>query len=73
MEVIIVGGGIGGLALALNLHAAKIKCTVYEAVSDLKIVGVGINLQVSGVLELYKLGLQEELEKTGIKTRELAY
>ena len=30
-EITIVGGGIGGLALALNLHKHKISCRVYEA------------------------------------------
>jgi 2-polyprenyl-6-methoxyphenol hydroxylase-like FAD-dependent oxidoreductase len=42
MKVAIVGGGIAGLALALNLHARKIACEVYEAAPELKELGVGI-------------------------------
>jgi len=31
MRVVIVGGGIGGLALALMLRARAIPCEIYEA------------------------------------------
>jgi len=34
MKVIVVGGGIGGLSLALSLHQAGIAVRVYEAASD---------------------------------------
>ncbi len=44
MEILIVGAGIGGLTLALALHARGIGCRVYEAAPSLKAVGVGINL-----------------------------
>jgi 2-polyprenyl-6-methoxyphenol hydroxylase-like FAD-dependent oxidoreductase len=30
MQVLIAGGGIGGLAAALSLHQAGIGCTVFE-------------------------------------------
>lgn len=43
MRVIIVGGGIGGLTLALMLHARGINATVYEQASEIREVGVGIN------------------------------
>ena len=35
MEIIVVGGGIGGLSLALSLHQAGFNVRVYEAVRDL--------------------------------------
>ena len=44
MEVTIVGGGIGGLTLALMLHEAGIATRVYEAAPELKALGVGVNL-----------------------------
>ena len=34
MHVLIIGGGIGGLAIALSLHAASIPCTVFEQVQE---------------------------------------
>jgi 5-methylphenazine-1-carboxylate 1-monooxygenase len=73
MKVIVVGGGIGGLSLALSLHQAGIAVRVYEAVSDLAPIGVGINLQPAAVRELTELGLAGSLARTGIATRELAY
>ena len=63
MEVIVVGGGIGGLSLALSLHQAGITVRVYEAVRDLAPLGVGINLQPTAVRELTELGLGDELAR----------
>jgi 5-methylphenazine-1-carboxylate 1-monooxygenase len=73
MHVIIVGGGIGGLSLALSLYQAGIAVRVYESVGDLAPLGVGINLQPSAVRELTELGLAEDLERTGIPIGELSY
>jgi len=73
MDVIIVGGGIAGLTLALSLDQAAIASRLYEAVADPAPLGVGINLQPPAVRELTELGLAEELAHTGIATRALAY
>jgi 2-polyprenyl-6-methoxyphenol hydroxylase-like FAD-dependent oxidoreductase len=73
MKVIVVGGGIAGLSLALSLHQAGIEVRVYEAVGDLAPLGAGINLQPAAVRELAELGLGDALAKTGIATRELTY
>ena len=73
MKVIVVGGGIGGLSLALSLHQAGIAARVYEAVDDPIPVGLGINLQPTAVRELTELGLGDVLAQTGIATQELAY
>jgi 5-methylphenazine-1-carboxylate 1-monooxygenase len=71
MEIIIVGGGIGGLSLALSLHQAGFNVRVYEAVRDLLPLGVGINLQPTAVRELVELGLGDALTETGIATQRL--
>ena len=44
MEVVVLGGGIGGLTLALSLHRQGIACRVFEAVDAFKPLGVGINM-----------------------------
>ena len=43
-DVIIVGAGIGGLTLGLALHQAGIACRIFESASEIRPVGVGINL-----------------------------
>jgi 5-methylphenazine-1-carboxylate 1-monooxygenase len=73
MKVIVVGGGIGGLSLALSLHQAGIGVCVYEAVRDPAPLGLGINLQPSAVRELTELGLGDELARIAGATRELSY
>ena len=73
MHVLIVGGGIGGLAAALSLHAAGIDCTVFEQVRELRELGVGINTLPHAIKELAALGLLPALDRAGIRTRELVY
>ncbi|MGJ7605889.1 flavin-dependent oxidoreductase [Variovorax sp. LT1R20] len=69
-QVIILGAGIGGLTLALSLHQAGIPCRVYEAVPELKPLGVGVNLLPHAVRELTELGLLPQLDKVGVRTKE---
>src|SRR5690242_8471689 len=73
MTVLIAGGGIGGLALALSLHQVGIKCRVFESVEEIKPLGVGINVLPHAARELIELGLMEELDRTGVRTSELSY
>jgi 2-polyprenyl-6-methoxyphenol hydroxylase-like FAD-dependent oxidoreductase len=73
MDVIIVGGGIGGLSLALALHRVGVPCRVYEAASELKELGVGINLLPHAVGQLDDLGVAEALLARGIETREVCF
>jgi 2-polyprenyl-6-methoxyphenol hydroxylase-like FAD-dependent oxidoreductase len=72
-EVAIVGAGVGGLTLALSLHAAGISCRVYEAVGEIRPLGVGINLLPHAVRELERLGLLEQLAAVAITTRESVF
>ncbi|MCF7728292.1 flavin-dependent oxidoreductase [Sulfitobacter sp. M220] len=72
-HILIAGGGIGGLALALSLHQLGVRCTVYEQVRALKPLGVGINIQPNAVRELFDLGLTPaQLDKIGVPAREWA-
>jgi 2-polyprenyl-6-methoxyphenol hydroxylase-like FAD-dependent oxidoreductase len=72
-RVLIAGGGIGGLALALTLDQIGVPFTVFEAVEDLKPLGVGINIQPHGVRELFDLGFTEaDLNTVGLPAREWA-
>jgi 5-methylphenazine-1-carboxylate 1-monooxygenase len=70
MSIAIVGGGICGLTLALNLHARGLSCRVYEAAPELKELGVGITLLPHGMREFTALGLGDELLAAGIENAE---
>ena len=73
MRVIVVGGGISGLTMALSLHQAGIPVTVYEAAREVRPLGVGINLQPNAVRELTELGLGARLAAIGNATEALAF
>lgn len=71
--VLIAGGGIGGMSLALTLHQIGVPCVVLEAVPELKPLGVGINLQPNAVRELHALGFGNALlDHIGVQAREWA-
>jgi len=73
MDIAIVGGGIGGLALALALHQRGIPCRVYESTPEVKELGVGITLLPHAMRELTALGLGEALAAQGIENRESCF
>ncbi len=72
MKVIVCGGGISGLALALSLNAAEIDVEVFEASPRVEELGVGINVLPHAVRELTELGLADEVAKEGLAVSELA-
>lgn len=73
MRILVIGGGIGGLATALALHAAGIEVEVFEAAGEVRPLGVGINLQPHAVRELTELGLGQALAANGVATQEFRY
>jgi 2-polyprenyl-6-methoxyphenol hydroxylase-like FAD-dependent oxidoreductase len=71
--VLIAGGGIGGLAMALTLHQIGVPCIVFESVREMRPLGVGINLQPNAVRELGDLGIGEALlDGVGLPAKEWA-
>src|SRR5471032_398662 len=73
MKIVIAGAGIGGLTAAMCLKRAGFDVEVFEAVSELRPLGVGINIQAGAVRILSNLGMEPALAATGIETRELRY
>src|SRR6266849_9610916 len=73
MKIVIAGAGIGGLTAAMCLKRAGFDVEVFEAVSELKPLGVGINIQAGAVRILSDLGLEPALAATAIETSELRY
>jgi 5-methylphenazine-1-carboxylate 1-monooxygenase len=72
-EVVIVGGGVGGLTLGLALHAAGIPCRIFESVAEIRPIGVGINLLPHASKELAALGLEQALSQIAIETEDATF
>jgi 2-polyprenyl-6-methoxyphenol hydroxylase-like FAD-dependent oxidoreductase len=73
MTIAIIGGGIAGLATALNLHRVGLPCQVFEAAPAMKELGVGITLLPHAMRELENLGLKSQICAAGVCNRESAY
>jgi flavin-dependent dehydrogenase len=67
MDVAVIGGGIGGLGLALQLDHAGIDCRVYESAPAYAPLGVGINLFPHAVRPLVDLGLEDALRSAAVE------
>ncbi len=72
-EIAIIGGGITGLALALNLNRRGIACRVYERASEIKELGVGITLLPHAMREFTALGIGDALLAAGIENAESCF
>jgi 2-polyprenyl-6-methoxyphenol hydroxylase-like FAD-dependent oxidoreductase len=73
MHIAIVGGGICGLSLAMNLHRLGISSRVYERAQEIKELGVGITLLPHAMREFDALGVADELLKAGIENVESCF
>ncbi len=73
VKVVIAGGGIGGLTAAMGLHARGIDVTVYESVTALQPLGVGINVLPHAMAQLDRIGLLSTVLPLGVPTAELCF
>lgn len=73
MTVLIAGAGIAGLSLALTCHQIGVPVRVFESASEIKPLGVGINLQPNAVRELFDLGFENALDSIGVQTRDYGF
>ncbi|MGR3701523.1 MAG: flavin-dependent oxidoreductase [Paracoccaceae bacterium] len=73
MTVLIAGAGIAGLAMGLTLHQLGIPFRIFERVGEMRPLGVGINIQPNAVRELYDLGLRDQLDAIGVRTRQYGF
>ena len=66
-SIAVVGGGIGGLTAAVLLLRAGFDVQVYEQSKALSEVGAGINIGPNASRILHRIGIANELERTGVK------
>ncbi|GAA0935216.1 flavin-dependent oxidoreductase [Pseudonocardia zijingensis] len=75
MKVVVAGGGIGGLTLALSLQARfdDVDVHVYDAAPVFKPLGLGINLMPHCVRVLTQLGLRDALSEVAVEAQEFVF
>lgn len=71
--VLVVGGGIGGLACALALARVGRRVHVLESAQRFGEIGAGIQLAPNAIRCLRALGILEALQATAVRPRELVY
>jgi len=72
-HIVIAGAGIGGLSAALCLHEQGFVVKIFEAVEEIKPLGVGINVMPHSSKILHELGLGEKLDEIAIRTQCIEY
>jgi len=73
LDVVIVGGGIGGLTTAIALQRAGHRVRVVDQVRELRPAGAGISLWSNGVKVLNELGLGSRVADMGGTMERMAY
>jgi 5-methylphenazine-1-carboxylate 1-monooxygenase len=73
MKVLIAGGGVGGLTLALMLKQRGIEAEIFEQSTEIRELGVGVNTLPHAIKELSLLGLLPALDRIAIRTKQLVY
>jgi 2-polyprenyl-6-methoxyphenol hydroxylase-like FAD-dependent oxidoreductase len=61
----IVGGGIGGLTLAIALQRKGFDVTIYENAPEIKPLGAGLGLAVNAVKAVMEIGIGDEVLRAG--------
>ena len=66
LKVAVIGGGIGGLVLALALRERGISFELYEQAGELREIGAAVALSGNGTRELRRLGLGDQVEAVSV-------
>jgi len=72
-RVAVVGGGIGGLTLAIALRRAGVDVVVFERTAELREVGAAVAVAANSTRLLARLGLADELAAVSTVPSELVF
>ena len=64
-SVLVVGGGLAGMGVAIHLAAAGVAVDLVEVDPEISALGSGITLQGNALRELRSLGVWDQVERTG--------
>lgn len=73
LRIAIIGGGIGGLTLALALRQRGLRAKVFEQAAALTEIGAAVALSANSTRELRRLGLLDGLMPLATEPSELIY
>jgi salicylate hydroxylase len=66
LKIAVVGGGIGGLVLALALRERGISFELFEQAQELREIGAAVALSANATRELRRLGLGDQVEAVSV-------
>ena len=72
-RIAIVGAGIGGLTLAIDLRARGIRADIYEQAPQLTEIGAAVALSANATRELDRLGVLPDVEAHATEPSELIF
>jgi salicylate hydroxylase len=67
LHVAVVGGGIGGLTLAIALEQRGVPVTVFEQAPEFREIGAGVALSANATRHLHRLGLGDALDAASVE------
>lgn len=65
VKALVVGGGIGGLTLAIALRQRGVDCAVFESAPAIEAIGAGIGLWPNAIRALKSLGIGDAVVAAG--------
>src|SRR3954466_16351753 len=73
LRIASVGGGIGGLTLALALRQRGLAAEVFEQAAELTEIGAAVALSANATRELQRRGVRDDIEALATEPTELIF